>query len=79
MQIRQARADLTAHTLYLEKRTIPANAILQDFRMGPGHEGLAPRRSDVVPFPYEGQIYFNIVQELAGKTVLVQSADNPRV
>jgi len=36
----------------LKKRTIPANAILHDFRMGPGHEGLAQFNPDVVSFHY---------------------------
>lgn len=79
MQTRQARADLIAYTLHLEKRTIPANAILHDFRMGPGHAGLAPHRTDVVSFHNGGQVYFNIAQEIAGKTVLVQSANTPQV
>jgi hypothetical protein len=41
MQTRHTRAELTAYTLHLRKRTIPANAVLHDFRVGPGHEGLA--------------------------------------
>lgn len=73
MQVRQARADLTAYTLNLTKCTIPANAILHDFRLGPGHEGLAAHRTDVVSFRYEGEVYFNIIHEIAGKTVLVHS------
>src|ERR1017187_3890170 len=32
MQTRQARAELTAYTLHLRKRTIPAKAVLHDFR-----------------------------------------------
>lgn len=36
----------------------------------PGHEGLAPHNPDVVSFRYDGQVYFNIVKEIVGKTVL---------
>jgi hypothetical protein len=71
MQTRQTRADLMAYTLDLNKRTIPANAILHDFRVGPGHEGLAKHNPDVVSFHYEGQVYFNVAQEIVGKTVIV--------
>ena len=74
MQTRQARADLTAYTMELEKVTIPANAILNDFRVGAGHEGLAPFNTDVVSFHYEDKVYFNIVQEIVGKTAVVNAA-----
>jgi hypothetical protein len=74
MQTRQARADLTVYTRKMEKRTIPANAILHDFRVGPGHEGLAPFVTDVVSFHYEGEIYFNMAHEVVGRTVVVNVA-----
>jgi hypothetical protein len=74
MQTRQARRELTAYTLDLSKRTIPANAILHDFRAGPGHEGLAGHNPDVVSFHYEDQIYFNVSQEITGRTVVVSVA-----
>jgi hypothetical protein len=74
METRQARADLTAYTLKLEKRTIPANGILRDFRIGLGHEGPAPHNKDVVSFHFEGELYFNIVQEVVSKTVVVNAA-----
>jgi hypothetical protein len=73
MQTRQARADLTVYTMALEKVTIPANAILHDFRVGLGHEGLASFKTDVVSFHYEGAVYFNIVQEITGRTVIVNA------
>lgn len=57
----------------LAKRTIPANAILRDFRVGPGHEGLAPHNKDLVSFHYEGELYFNIAKEVVGKTVVVNT------
>jgi hypothetical protein len=57
MQTRQARVELTAYTLELKKATIPANAVLHDFRVGLGHEGLAPHNPDVASFRYEGQVY----------------------
>ena len=59
MQTRRAQADLTAYTTELNKRIIPANAILHDFRLGPGHEGLAQHNPDVVSFHYDGEVYFN--------------------
>jgi hypothetical protein len=55
-------------------RTIPANAILHDFRMGPGHEGLAQFNPDVVSFHYEGELYYNVAHEIVGSTVLVNAA-----
>jgi hypothetical protein len=73
-QTRQARADLMAYTMELKKRTIPANAILHDFRLGPGHEGLAQHNPDVVSFHYDGEVYFNVAHEILGRTVAVQAA-----
>ncbi|GEM_PF-2866178 len=73
MQIRQATADLSVYTSKLKKRTIPAKAILHDFRVGPGHEGLAPHNPDVVSFHYEGEIYFNVSEEILGHTVIVSA------
>ena len=58
----------------LKKRTIPANAILHDFRVGPGHEGLASHNPDVVSFHYEGEVYSNIAHEIVGRTVVVNAA-----
>jgi len=77
MQIRQATADLPAYTSRLKKRTIPARAILHDFRVGPGHEGLAPHNPDVVSFHYEGEIYFNVTEEILGNTVIVNVGSSP--
>jgi hypothetical protein len=74
MQTRQARADLTVYTIGLKKRTIPANAILNDFRVWPGHEGLAPFVTAVAPFHYEGEVYFNMSHEIVGSTVVVNAA-----
>jgi hypothetical protein len=74
MQTRQARADLTVYTMELEKRTIPAEAMLYDFRVGLGHEGLAPFVTDVASFRYEGEMYFNMSHEIVGKTVIVNAA-----
>ena len=71
METRQSQAEFTAYTLGFEKRTIPANAILHDFRVGPGHEGPAPHDRDMVSFHYEGHVYFNIRQAIVGKTAIV--------
>ena len=74
MQTRQARTDLTVYARELEKRTIPANAILHDFRVGPGHEGLAPFVTDVASFHYQGEVYFNMSREIVSRTVIVNAA-----
>ena len=74
MQTRQPRAELTAYTLELQKRIIPANAILHDFRVGPGHEGLARHNPDVASFHYEGEVHFNVAHEIVGRTVVVNVA-----
>lgn len=71
MQTRQATAALSVYTAKLKKRMIPERAILHDFRIGPGHEGLAPHNPDVVSFHYEGEIYFNVSDEILGNTVIV--------
>jgi hypothetical protein len=74
MQTRRAQADLTAYTTELNKRIIPANAILHDFRLGPGHEGLAQHNPDVVSFHYDGEVHFNVAHEILGRTVAVKAA-----
>ncbi len=73
MQTRQAQAELAVFTLRLNKVTIPAKAVLHDFRLGAGHEGLAPHNPGVVSFHYDGQVYFNIAEEIIGKTVIVSN------
>jgi hypothetical protein len=70
VQTRQAQADLTAYTRKLNKLTIPAKAVLHDFRLGPGHEG----HPDVASFHYGGDVYFNIAQEIVGKAVVVMTS-----
>lgn len=76
MQIRQATAEISVYTAKLKKRTIPANAILHDFRVGPGHEGLAPHNPDVASFHYDGEVYFNVSHEIVGKTVIVSAGSS---
>lgn len=73
MQIRQAQTALTAYTMELQKQIIPANAILRDFRVGLGHEGLVPHNPDVDSFHYEGQVYFNVARDIVGQTVIVSA------
>ena len=77
MQIRQTTAELSVYTSDLKKRTIPANVVLHDFRIGPGHEGLAPHNPDVASFHYEGEIYFNMINEIVGRTVIVSAGSTP--
>jgi hypothetical protein len=73
MQTRQSQEELKAFTLKLDKVMIPAKAVLHDFRLGLGHEGLAPHNPDVVSFHYDGEVYFNIAQEIVGKTAIVNT------
>ena len=73
METRQARAELTAYTFDLHKRTIPADAILHDFRVGSGHEGLAEHNPNVASFHYEGEVYFNVVNEIVGRTEVLNA------
>ena len=73
MQTRQSTSALTAYTLELNMRTIPADAILHDFRVGPGHEGLAAYNPDVASFHFEGELYFNVAREIVRKTVIVSA------
>jgi hypothetical protein len=73
-QTRQAPADLTAYTLELNKRIIPANAVLHDFRLGPGPEGIAQHKPDVVSFHYDGEVNFNVAHEILGRTGAVKAA-----
>ena len=73
MQTRQSTSALTVYTLELTMRTIPAKAILHDFRVGPGHEELAPHNPDVASFHHDGLVYFNVVHEVIGKTLIVST------
>jgi hypothetical protein len=57
MATRQAKIELTAYTMELQKRTIPTHAILHDFKTGPGHEGLATHNPDVASFRFDGELY----------------------
>jgi len=74
MQTRQAQTELTAYTKTLDKRTIPANALLHDFRIGPGHEGLAAHDPNVASFHYQDEIHFNVAHEIVARTVIVRAA-----
>jgi hypothetical protein len=47
---------------------IPPSAILRDFRVGPGHEGLLPHDAGVASFHYEGRVHFNLAHEILGYT-----------
>ena len=72
MEQRLATLSFPAYTLQLEKHWIPVEAILEDFRVGPGHEGLQPNNPRVASFHYEGKVYFNLWDEIAGKTRIVR-------
>ena len=74
MQTRQAQTELTAYTLNLDKRTIPAKAVLHDFRVGPGHEGLAAHNPNVASFHYDGEVHFNVTDEIVARTAIVSAA-----
>ncbi|HUP05040.1 MAG TPA: hypothetical protein VMU19_13685 [Bryobacteraceae bacterium] len=72
--MRQVRRAITVYDRNLEKHTIPEYAILRDFRIGPGHEGLAGHSPDVASFHYDGAVYFNMAHEIVRQTVIVQAA-----
>ncbi|HUP05043.1 MAG TPA: hypothetical protein VMU19_13700 [Bryobacteraceae bacterium] len=74
METRQARREFTVFGLDLERRMIPENAILRDFRIGPGHEGLAGSNPEVASFHYEGAVYFNMAREIVHRTAIVRAA-----
>ena len=74
MERRRATHSFPAYTLQLEKRWIPVEAILEDFRMGRGHEGLQPENPHVASFHYDGKVYFNLWDEISGKTRIVRLA-----
>ncbi len=73
MQTSQSTFALTAYTMGLQKRTIPANAVLHDFRMRPRHEGLRQHNPDVASLHFEGEVYFNVGHEIVGTTVIVSA------
>ena len=60
----RATSDITAFTKALDKRMIPANAILHRVKTGKEHEGLSPHNPSVVSFYYEGMLLFNISDDL---------------
>jgi CheY-like chemotaxis protein len=70
-QFRQATADLTVFTLDLKKKIIPAGAILEDFRVGSGHEGLMPQNPNVASFHYGREVLFNLAHEIVNQTRIV--------
>jgi len=74
MQRRQATRSFSAYTRQLEKRVIPADAILEDFRVGEGHEGLQPENRSVASFRYEGDVYFNLMGEIMDNTRVAQES-----
>jgi hypothetical protein len=62
----------SAFTLDLEKRLFREGAVLDDFRIGPGHEGLRPLDDNVASFHYDGQVYFNIMAEVVRHTRVLE-------
>ena len=64
----------TAYTLDLERRTIPSNHSLHNFRMGPGLELPARHNRQAVSFHYEGEVHFNIAHDIISRTVVVKVA-----
>lgn len=70
---RVVTGDFSAFTLRLDKHVIREGSILDDFRVGPGHEGLRPHDRNVVSFHYGGQVYFNLVQEIVRKTRILKA------
>jgi DNA-binding NtrC family response regulator len=73
MQLRQATADLTVFTADLKKKIIPAGSTLEDFRVGPGREGLFPQNLHLVSFRHGGEMLFNLAHEIVNKTRCVSA------
>jgi hypothetical protein len=57
----------------LDKHVIRKGTILDDFRAGPGHEGLRPHDANVASFHYHGQIYFNLFEEVSRNTEVLKA------
>ena len=66
METRQAIRTFRAFALTYETRRIPADAILEDFRIGKGHEGNTPENRRLASFRYNGQIYYNAASHIVG-------------
>ena len=62
-----------SYSMGLQKRTIPANAALHDFRMRPRHEGLRQHSPDGASLHFEAEVYFNVAHEVVGTTVIVSA------
>jgi hypothetical protein len=41
--------------------------------VGSGHEGLAEHNPNVASFHYEGEVYFNVVNEIVGRTEVLNA------
>lgn len=65
--------DFPAFTLCLDKRMIRQGAVLEDFRAGPGHEGLRPHDRSVASFHYDGRVYFNLIEEVGRNTKILNA------
>ena len=72
---RRAIRELTAFTLDLQRKTIPATAVLQDFRIGAGHEGLLAHAPNLASFHYGGVIHFNMASEIVDATRVIEKPD----
>jgi len=71
MKTRRAIRIFPAFDLTYETKRIPAEAILQDFRIGKGHEGNAPENRRLASFHYEGRIYYNAASYIVGATKVI--------
>jgi DNA-binding response OmpR family regulator len=76
VEFRQATADLTVFTLDLKKKIIPAGTTLEDFRIGPGHEGLLSGNSNVASFHHGGEVLFNLAPEIVTRTRIVAARNH---
>jgi hypothetical protein len=70
---RVVTCGFSAFTLHLEKHLIRECAVLDDFRIGPGHEGLRPWDHNVASFHYDGQVYFNLMAEVVRRTRILRT------
>jgi hypothetical protein len=68
MESRRVISAFPAFTLTLNRHFIPEGAVLEDFRIGRGHEGLRPEDQNIVSFHYDGRVYFNLRPEVLSHT-----------
>ncbi len=71
MEIRQSIRIFPAFDLSYETRRIPLDAVLEDFRIEKGHEGIRQRTEGWHRFIMTGQVYYNAASHIVGCTKVI--------